>query len=79
MTSTDDQALLIAATLGGSPIDDEVVLGSGFDDYLRRLEATQRTDEYVSLRAKLAADEIDIQEYHRAVGALLEQVGSATA
>jgi hypothetical protein len=79
MKQLGDDALSIAAALGGSPVSSGALQGPRTQDYLRRLEAVQQTDEYAALRASLAAGDIQIDEYHRGVGALLEKVGSATA
>lgn len=74
MSQSDDNALSIAAVLGGSPISNATLQGPVLQDYLKRLGAVHETDEYAELLARFDAGEIERNEYRKGVGALLDTV-----
>jgi len=77
MDQPSKKVLSIVAALGGSPISNTPLLGSKYQDLLDRLRAVRKTPEHAKLQEQLDASDITIEEYHKAVGALLNKVGPA--
>ena len=74
MSQSDDNAISIAAVLGGTPISNATLQGPVLQDYLKRLKAVHKTTAYAELSAKYNAGEIERDEYRKGVGALLDTV-----